>query len=138
MKKLAAKRFLKKGWISLPADLFGTIDINDFDDASRYNNFLNNVRSLADLQRGLRSLGPLASDAFSVATKMDVIDFIDFKMRLARERMASKSGEPSRMPERYYPIIIPEKFFMGLRVSSDFGAPLGTTLLRILEVENNS
>ena len=112
-------------------------EINSLDDGvEQYNSFLDGVRSLDDLQRGLAALGPLTADAWAVAAAMDESDFIDFKLMLAHERFVHAHGGDSNFNERYLPILIPERFFAAIPLAEKFGAPVGTALMRTLAIEN--
>ncbi len=130
LSKLRAK--LRKTYFWPSKELFGDVgaDINDFQ-LFNYTYFLDNVRSLQDLLKGLEELSPFADDALDVARSMTERDFCDFKLALAHERW---QGE-SRMPERFFHLLIPDKFIAGQPIAEKFEAPLGAVLIRIMEIE---
>lgn len=111
--------------------LFGTSEIYGLDEMSQYVSFLDKVNPLEDLVRGLAELSPFADDALVVAKSMTEGDFCTFKLALPFERR----GDESKMPERFGSILLPDRFIPAIFLSEKAGAPLGATLVRILEVE---
>ncbi len=124
---------------ALPKELFGEnvgIDMNDFD-MHGYIYFLDNVKSLVNLREGLEHLSPLADDALAIAEKMSERDFLRFKKALVHERKAYESDlYYSRMPRKYQPIVIPQRFFYAIMMAEEFKTPLGVVLIRIAELED--
>lgn len=94
--------------------------------------FLNNVASLESLEEGLRQLSPLADDALAVAEQMDEEDFSEFKRALSHERHIAQEGGESRMPIKYGPLLIPERFLVATPVAEKFAVGLGATCMRIM------
>jgi len=120
---------------SLSYDLFGDfgIDIYDFN-MNDYNFFLDNVSSLEDLLKGLEQLSPLADDALEIAKQMANPDFYKFKKALQYERQHYKRQEKvSKMPSRYYALLIPNWFVYALPIADKCKIPLGGALIRCIE-----
>ncbi len=111
------------------------VDIHSFGDDSdmggSYTYFLDNIRSLDELIQGLEELSPFADDALEIARSMTMQDFYDFKLALPFER----NGKDWQMPDRFSSLVLPTRILKGMFLSQKAGAPLGTTLVRMLEVE---
>ncbi len=127
---------ISRDWI-LPAGLFRPnirgLELFDFREED-YAFFLDNVRLLADLIRGLRALSPFADDALDVAESMTESDFVDFKLAIAYERaQAEKQG--SRMPEQFLSLTIPLQFLLASSVAEKYQVDLGVALLQTGEME---
>ncbi len=125
----------EKDWKISPR-LFGDCgaDINDFE-LHNYNYLLDHARSVQDIVNGLRELSPLVDDALEVAEKMREADFYEFKLALAYER-GHIDYEVSKIPDRYFPLVIPKRFFNAVHLADKYLAPLGAMLIRIMETEN--
>jgi len=80
----------------------------------------------------LESLSPLADSALDIAKEMNKKDFLFFKKALLSERRQEIEGE---MPEKYMPLLIPDRFDQASLLLEKFQAPLGATLIRIIETE---
>ncbi len=130
LSKLRAK--LRKSYDWPSRELFGNrgCDINDFE-LFNYTYFLDNVKSLEDLLKGLEELSPFADDALEVAELMTERDFCDFKLALVHER----KREESYMPERFFCLLIPDRIFAAQPIAEMFKVPLGAALIRIVEIE---
>ncbi len=111
--------------------LFGTSEIYGLDEMSQYVSFLDKVSSLEDLVRGLTELSPFADDALVVVKSMGESDFCTFKLALPSEHR----GDERKLPERFGNILLPDRFIQAIILSEKAGAPLGATLVRILEGE---
>jgi hypothetical protein len=144
------ERLSSKGCWYLSGELFGGrgCDIFDFEIES-YVHFIDNVTSLGELRRGLQELSPLADDALAVALLMDNVRFATFKISLIAERIKAQIPSPlmvldtekmdtEKMPEQFYPILIPQSFIKGVMIADNFGVPLGAALVRIEEVEGEN
>ncbi len=129
-KGLSTSLFRNKEWTK-----GARIDIHSFGDGSdvegSYIYFLDNVSSLEELNQGLEELSPFADDALEVSRNMTVHDFCDFKLSLPFGRR----GVSHVMPKNFLPILLPSLILKGMILSEKFAAPLGTTLVRMLEVE---
>ncbi len=106
-------------------------EIDSLDDMSQYVRFLDSVTTREELVEGLRELSPFADDALAAAERMTPEEFSDFKMRLSLER----KGEDSEMPLAFTPILLPDRFLPAISLAQKAAAPLGTTLVRLLEHE---
>ena len=112
------------------ADVGG--NIYDFE-AENYVYFLDHIRSLGDLLRGLSELSPLADDALDVAERMDEQGFLEFKIALAHERGLKARVEcGSKISPRYDHLLIPELFLAAIPVAEQCEAPLGAALVRMM------
>ena len=113
-------------------ELFGDVgcDINDFE-LFNYVYFLDNVKSLRDLLKGLEELSPLADDALEVAKLMTEQDFWNFKRTLVYERKQKES----RMLQKFFHLLIPDRFLAGQQIAKKARVPLGAVLIRIMEWE---
>ena len=120
-------------WV-LPIELFGDMgaDIYNFE-VDNYTFFLDNVKSLNQLLEGLQDLSPLADDALNIVEKMKEQDFLIFKEALQYERKM----EDSRLPNKYHPLVIPQKFILATLLAKEYEVPLGAALIRMMEVEIN-
>lgn len=133
---------LENGPWYLSSRLFGDDrwgDIHDFEFSS-YIYFLDQAKSVNDLIEGLRELSPFADDALAVAEHMSEQDFIDFKLALIKERQAVKQEElESCMPRRFGPLVLPKRILdVQLRgIPEKFRVPLGTALVRVLEIKES-
>ena len=114
----------------------GMLDIHAFE-ICNYNNLLDNAKSLQDIIDGLRELSPLADDALEVVESMNDNDFYNFKLALAYERRSAELDDESKMPRRYNPLLIPERFLSAGYLTKEFDVTLGVALIRIMEEEEN-
>ena len=124
----------------LSADSFGDVgaDINDFM-MENYVYFLDNVKSLDDLRRGLIELRPLFDDALEVAEQMSIRDFSKFKRALRREHELSKGKEgKSIMPAKYGVILFPKLLVLSSELAEKALVPLGAALIRMAEFEEEN
>lgn len=131
--KSKLEKKLNEDWWILPKGLFGEdveVDMDDFE-LCNYKFFLDNVKSVSQLLEGLQHLSPLADDALAVVEKMKRRDFIEFKKALQYERKM----KDSKLPEEYTPLVIPQKFIRASLLSEKFEVPLGTALIRMMELE---
>ena len=114
------------------SDLFGDVgcDIHDFEPYN-YTYFLDNVKSIEDLLKGLCQLSPLADDALKVAERMNQQDFYEFKSALAYERRQ----EDSRLPNKYDALVIPKWFIPAISIADKCKMPLGAALIRVIKYE---
>lgn len=110
---------------------FKTSEIYGLDEMSQYISFVDNVSSLEDLREGLGELSPFADDALAVAQSMTESDFCNFKLALPFERR----GDGSKTPRYSGAILLPERFVPAVLLAEQAGAPLGATLIRLLETE---
>jgi len=120
---------------SLSGNLFGDVGVDIWDfEIDNYIYFLDNIRSLEDLLRGLHELSPFADDALEVAKGMNAQNFYEFKLTLAYERRQ----EDSKMPEKYYALVLPKWFSpYALLLAEKAIVPLGATLIRLLDSEDD-
>lgn len=129
-KGLSTSLFRNKEWTK-----GARIDIHSFGDGSdvegSYIYFLDNVSSLEELNQGLEELSPFADDALEVTKSMSERDFCDFKLALPAER----DGKDGHMPEQFVSLLLPTRLLKAMFLSQKAAAPLGTTLIRMLEVE---
>lgn len=122
-------------WL-IPEELFGEAGggvIYDFE-ANNYTFFLDNIKSLNQLLEGLQHLSPLVDDALSIAEKMKEKDFMKFKKDLQYERKM----EDSRLPNKYHPLIIPQRFVLAIFSAEKYEVPLGTALIQMMKSEINA
>ncbi len=98
---------------------------------SDYVYFLDHSESRAELLKGLTELSPFADEALEVAHSMSESDFSDFKLALPSERR----GEGGTMPQKYVSLLLPTRFFPALLLARKLATTLGTTLVRLCEVE---
>jgi len=106
-------------------------DIHNFDEMSQYVYFLDTAGSQEELIEGLTELSPFADDALAVAQGMTNLDFAIFKLALLFERR----GEGNKMPKQFASILLPDRFVPAILLAEKARTPLGTALVRILEVE---
>ncbi len=132
-----ARKLRENPWL-LSSDLFGDPwEMNDFE-MRNYTFFLDNVRSLENLLKGLCELSPMADDALRVAEHMNHQDFYEFKLALAYERLVcERQQEDSKMPVRYDTLVIPRWFVYALPLAEKCVVPLGATIIRLMEFESN-
>ncbi|MFH1582182.1 MAG: hypothetical protein ABIA08_00230 [bacterium] len=118
----------------LSEKLFGDTgaDIYDFE-ANNYVYFLDNVSSHDELVEGLRQLSPLIDDVLSIAEGINEQEFRRFKRLLVKERR----GEYSNMPKKFRTLIMPAQFIPATLLANRFEVPLGTALVRLIELEEN-
>jgi hypothetical protein len=100
-----------------------------------YTHLLDNVKSLSDLIEGLFQLSPFADDALEVALAMSEADFIEFKLVLVQERKSARGEGESKMLEKYFSLVLPERFSMAIMLSGQAAVSLGPALIRIMETE---
>lgn len=100
-----------------------------------YTHFLDEVKSIADLIEGLFQLSPFADDALEVALGMSESDFIEFKLELVQGRKAAREGGESVMLERYYALLLPNRFPMAIVLADKARVSLGVALIRLMETE---
>ena len=124
------------GW-TLSRALFGDVgaDIYDFE-MFNYVYLLDHATSREALVNGLRELSPLADDALDIAEQMTEGDFYDFKIALAHERGISARGDgESKMPDKYYALILPERLITAIGLAQKAEVPLGAAIIRMMEFE---
>jgi len=113
----------------------GIGDMLDFEICD-YRYFIDNVESLQDLILGLTKISPFADDALNIAESMDVLDFSTFKLALTKERKAAEDDSAeSCMPDRFIPLVLPERFISAILLAEAAAVALGVALIRILETE---
>ncbi len=104
-----------------------------------YHYFLDKVSDIDDLIRGLSMISPFANDALDVAEGMTENDFIDFKLALSQERLASQGLAESRMPKKFLPIVLPDEFMTPLMMDyKKFGVSFSIMLSRYMEVKTST
>jgi hypothetical protein len=126
--------------ISCP-DLFGDDPVEGSADEmycftmGHYVHFLDNVGSLHDLIEGLFQLSPFVDDAFLVAQSMSESDFVEFKLSLISERKAAKGEGESKMPQKYFCLLLPGRFPSAILLAEKACVSMGPALIRIMETE---
>jgi len=133
-KKEKLQEKLESYW-RLSDRLFGYVgaDMYDFE-ISNYVYFLDNVKSIQDLLAGLDELSPFADDALAIAEKMNEKTFLLFKLDLTCER----HGESNNTSHRFASIFIPSQFIQAQLIAQEFKVPLGSSLIRIFELDLSS
>lgn len=116
---------------SNPECKFEIDSLDDGQSGYSYVFFLDNVGNKEDLVLGLTELRPFADDALEIARDMTDQDFADFKRKLALERR----GEDSAMSTAHRIIVLPSQIFRAMMMADKARAPVGTALVRMLEVE---
>lgn len=100
-----------------------------------YTHFLDTVKSLDDLLRGLFQLSPFVDDAFKVAESMSDADFVEFKLALVQERKCARGEGESKMPQKYSSLLLPDRFLVAIFLSNQACVSLGPALIRHMETE---
>ena len=132
------QRLRNKTWAPDPSSFgMGSGDIDDLE-ISHYVYFLDNVKSLSDLREGLHQLSPLADDALEVAENMDEGDFYEFKLALAYERRVQEEGGESKMPAKYFFLLLPALFLRAVPIAEKFRAGMGSACIRILDLQEKN
>lgn len=105
-------------------------------EAKDYNRMIDDAKTVDDLISGLEKLSPFADDALKVAKTMTLEDFEKYREWLKLERKGIFGGIENVI--KYGAILIPVLFIDAHFLQEQCHAPLGTCLIRMLEVKGDS